>query len=116
LIIAGVAHLLPLAGVLGVERLSGMYGVPIASHDIEILMRHRAVLFGLLGLFLAGAAFKSEWRGPAFVAGGASMMSFIWLAWAVGGFNDAVRRIVLIDATALAVLSAAAVLHVMRQT
>ena len=115
LIIAGVAHLLPLAGVLGAERLSGMYGVPIAGHDIEILMRHRAVLFGLLGLFLAGAAFQPEWRGPAFVAGGASMASFIWLAWTVGGVNDAVRRIVFIDAAVLVVLLAAAVLHVLRR-
>ena len=115
LIMVGAVHLLPLAGVLGAERLSGMYGVAVAGRDMEILMRHRAVLFGLLGLFLAGAAFRPEWRAPAFVAGGASMASFIWLAWTVGGFNDAVRRIVFIDAAALAVLAAAAVLHMLRR-
>lgn len=115
LVIVGAVHLLPLAGVLGVERLSDMYGVAIAGRDMEILMRHRAVLFGLLGLFLVAAAFRPEWQVPAFAAGGASMASFIWLAWMVGDSNDAIRRIAYIDAAALAVLCVAALLNLLRR-
>ena len=116
LIVVGAIHLLPVAGVLGPERLSGMYGVRVDGHDMEVLMRHRAVLFGLLGLFLVAAAFKPQWQMPAFIGGGASMASFIWLAWRVGGSNDAIRRIVYIDAAALAILCIAAVAAMLRRS
>ena len=58
LIVVGVIHLLPLSGVLGGAQLFSLYGVPVDDPNLEILMRHRAVLFGLLGVFLVYAAFK----------------------------------------------------------
>ena len=51
LVVVGIIHLLPLSGVLGAERLAALYGLPFAESYPAILMRHRAVLFGLLGLF-----------------------------------------------------------------
>lgn len=116
LFIAGVIHLLPLAGVLGMERLAAMYGIASGGPDIEILMRHRAVLFGLLGAFLIGAALIPPWRTPAVAAGAASMASFIFLAWSIGGFNAAIRRIVMIDAAVLALLALATVLALVRRS
>lgn len=55
-IISGVIHLLPIAGVLGVKTIEKMYGVPVSDPDLEILLLHRAVLFGLLGTFLIFSA------------------------------------------------------------
>ena len=52
----GVFALLPLAGVLGAGRLSALYGIAFEEPNLVLLMRHRAVLFGLLGVFLAIAA------------------------------------------------------------
>ena len=52
LVIVGIIHLLPVSGVLGAERLSALYGLSFQEPNIAILMRHRAVLFGLLGVFL----------------------------------------------------------------
>ena len=49
LLVAAVIHLLPLVGVVGPTRLSELYGITVSEPNIEILMRHRAVLFGLLG-------------------------------------------------------------------
>ena len=51
LVLVGIIHLLPVAGVLGVDRLAALYGIALSEPNIEILMRHRAILFGLLGLF-----------------------------------------------------------------
>ena len=69
LIIVGIIHLLPLSGVLGADRLGRLYGMPFADANLLILMRHRAVLFGLLGLFLVLAAFRPTMQPAALTAG-----------------------------------------------
>lgn len=101
LAVAGLIHLLPLSGALGVERLEALYGVPIVDPNLAILMRHRAVLFGLLGVFLIYAAFRPPLQGAAFVAGFVSVMSFLWLAWSTGEYNDPIARVVIADWVAL---------------
>ena len=45
LVVVGVIHLLPPAGVLGKAQLETLYGVPLQDANLVILMRHRAVLF-----------------------------------------------------------------------
>ena len=69
LVIVAIIHLLPLSGVFGSERLTSLYGISFDEPDIAILMRHRAVLFGLLGLFLLVAAFIPRFQVAAFVVG-----------------------------------------------
>ena len=76
----GIIHLLPLSGVLGAERLAVLYGMSFNEPNLAILMRHRAVLFGMLGAFL-------------------------WLAWSVGGYNPQLARVFLADVVALACLA-----------
>jgi hypothetical protein len=117
LVVGGVIHLLPLSGVLGSERLAALYGLPFDEPNLAILMRHRAVLFGLLGLFLCVAAFRPAWQTIAFVAGFISVVSFLWLARSVGGYNASVARVVVADVVALAclVIGMAAQLYVRRQ-
>lgn len=92
-IVAAIIHLVPLSGVRGGEKLSAFYGIPITDPNLVILMRHRAVLFGLLGVFLFAAAFKPAYQIPAFVAGFISVLSFFWLTWAAGTHNDKIGRI-----------------------
>lgn len=100
LVVVGIIHLLPLSGVLGPERLAALYGIGITEPNIEILMRHRAVLFGVLGLFLVYAAFRPSLQLLALVGGSASVFSFLWLAWSVEGYNELVGRIVMADVAA----------------
>jgi len=104
LVVVGVIHLLPLVGVLGAGRLAALYGVSFDEPNLAILMRHRAVLFGLLGLFLLYAAIEPRVQGYAFLAGFASVVSFLWLAWTVGGYNAEIARIVWVDIGALVCL------------
>jgi len=104
LVIVAIIHLLPLSGVIGSERLASLYGISFAEPNIAILMRHRAVLFGLLGLFLLFAAFAPRFQVAAFVIGFASVVSFLWLASSVGGYNAAIGRVVTADIVALVCL------------
>jgi hypothetical protein len=112
LVLVGIIHLLPVSGVLGAERLSALYGINLGDSNLVILMRHRAVLFGLLGLFMVYAAFKPSLQPLAFLAGFLSVVSFMAIAWSVGGYNEAIRKVVIADVVAVIALCIAGVLYV----
>ena len=115
LLAVAMIHLLPVTGVLGHERLAALYGVSFSEPNLAILMRHRAVLFGLLGLFFVLAAFTPALQTVAFIAGFVSVISFLWLAWSVGGYNVQVGRVFSADVVALGCLVIGAIAHVYQQ-
>jgi hypothetical protein len=125
LLVAAVFHLLPLAGVLGAERLAALYGVRIADPALLLLMRHRALLFGVLGLLMLCAAFADgmPWtvrtNGPApsglhaghlqlgaLVAALVSTGGFVLLAWSVS-FDAPLQRVMRIDMVLFVMLACA---------
>lgn len=116
LVVVGVIHMLPLPGVLGSERLAALYGLSFSEPSLSILMRHRAVLFGLLGLFLLFAAFRPAFQTVAFIAGFVSVVSFLLLAWSVGSYNAQVARVFMADIVALACLIIGVTAHVYVQS
>jgi hypothetical protein len=97
LLIAGVINLYPVVGVISVDQLGKLYGVPLDNGDLIILMRHRAILFGLLGTFLIYSAFRSSIQTLACIAGLVSMTSFIALAYASGQFGEALNKAIVAD-------------------
>lgn len=97
-------HLLPLPGVLGADRLATLYGIRVGEPNLTILLRHRAVLFGVLGALLALAAFIPALQPAAFVAGFVSVVSFLVIARGVGGYNAQVARVFAADVVALGCL------------
>ena len=107
LLITGLIHLPTLAGVLGAGPLARLYGLDIAEPNLAILMRHRAVILGMLGLFFIAAAFRPAWQPLAVVLGLTSVASFLVLAGTVGGYNSLIARVVYADWAALACLVAA---------
>jgi hypothetical protein len=104
LVLVGIIHLLPLPGVLGRKRLESLYGISIEDPNLVIVMRHRAVLFGILGAFFLIAALRVELQALALIVGFVSVMSFLWLARSVGGYNAQVARVYVADLAALALL------------
>ena len=104
LIIVGIIHVLPLSGVFGSERLSTLYGLSFTDPNLVILMRHRAVLFGILGMFFLFAAFNPPSQTVAFIAGFISVVSFLWLAFSIDGYNPHIARVFLLDIIALVCL------------
>ncbi|MES2818886.1 MAG: phosphopantetheine adenylyltransferase [Pseudomonadota bacterium] len=111
LILAGIIHLLPVSGVLGAERLATLYGLSFAEPNLLLLMRSRAVLFGLLGALLVYAAFRPALQPVALVGGLVSVLSFLLLAWGTPAYNAALGRVVIADWVALACLLLALALY-----
>lgn len=109
LLVGGVIHLLPLVGVLGTERLASLYGISVQDPNSAILMRHRAVLFGLIGGLMVMAMFKPALQPAAFAIGLLSICSFLYIAWSVGHYNAQLSRIVVVDLLAFACLLAGAI-------
>ena len=65
LVVVAVIHALPVVGVLGAGKLVQLYGSPVQDAGLELLLRHRAVLFGLLAGFLGWAALRPDLHRPA---------------------------------------------------
>lgn len=104
LVVVAIIHLLPLSGVISSERLTALYGMNFNEPNLAILMRHRAVLFGILGAFFLVAAFHPPLQLAAFIIGFVSVVSFLWLAWSVGDYNPQIARIFTADIVALVCL------------
>jgi hypothetical protein len=113
LLFAGAIHLPPLIGVLGPARPAKLYGVAVAEPNLEILLRHRAVLFGLLGAFVVYAAFRPELWDLGLIAGIVSIVAFIVLVRRIGGATPQLVRVVRVDVLGLVLLMVAAALRLM---
>lgn len=98
LIVVGIINILPVIGVISGAQLAALYGAMPDHPDMLILLRHRAVLFGLLGAFILAASVRSALQLWACVAGLVSMLSFIVIAGTTGNFGPELERIVMIDA------------------
>lgn len=114
--VVALVNLAPLVGVLSAARLEALYGVSVASADLEILLRHRAVLFGIVGGLLLAATVRPALRSLAAAAGLVSMLSFVVVTWLVGGYGEALERIVFVDLAASTALVGALLLDREGQT
>jgi hypothetical protein len=110
LIVVGAINFRPVFGVLSATNLEQAYSVELANNDLIILMRHRALLFGIVGGFILLSVFVPSHQAAAMIMAAVSMIGFLCLAWAVGGYNDAISRIATIDSAGIACLALAAVL------
>jgi hypothetical protein len=110
LIIVGVINFLPVIGVLSAEKLHGAYSVELMGNDIIILMRHRALLFGLVGGFILYSVFKPSYQSAAMVMAAISMLGFLYFVWAAGDYNASIAKIAIIDLAGIVCLVIASAL------
>ncbi len=104
LVAVGVLHLMPILGVLGVARLQALYGVTIVDQNLEVLLRHRAIFFGMLGGLMLFSVYCRMYRTLALGLGLVSLVSFLVLCSMVDGLNEKLNRIFVIDSAALLIL------------
>lgn len=114
LTIVAIIHLLPLVGVISRQRINSGYGIETTDLNVAILMRHRAVLFGMLGAFLLCAAWLPAYQGLGILAGLISVISFLLIAWSEGDVNPQLQRVIAADYVALACLILGSMIYCLR--
>jgi hypothetical protein len=110
-LIAAAINLAPVLGAFGAERMSALYGVNLDDPNLQILMRHRAVLFGIVGGLMVVAAFHAPLRTVGYVVGFVSMLSFLLVAWLAGNYSAEIERVMLVDVVGIAALAGAGLVH-----
>ena len=107
LVIVSIVNILPALGMFFIGAQERSYRMKVASHDLAILLRPRALLFGFIGGFEIVAAFVPAYQLPAMVMAGASLAGFVLLAYLAGDFNGAIQKVIYVDYVGLVVLGVA---------
>lgn len=102
----GVVNAVPTLGLVSAEWMRSAYGLDFLDDDLALLLRHRAVLFGMLGAGLVVAMWRPCWRDPAVAATAVSLPSFPIPALTAGSVNTALLRVAALDIGAVTALSA----------
>ena len=111
LVIVGIINLLPLIVFFDSTKTVKLYGIPIEGESLIILMRHRGVLLGLVGLALIVAAIKPEFRILAIALALISKFAFIFLTFTALNYTPEIRQVALIDVGAIVLLLAVLGIH-----
>jgi hypothetical protein len=105
LFIAGVINLLPSFLAFLPQKIASSYGIDIPDANYELLLRHRAILFGIVGGLMIYSAITKTYYGIAGTAGLISMVSFILLYFLIDHtINDELKKIMMIDVVASIIL------------
>ena len=86
------------------EKISKSYGIEIPNVDFELLLRHRAVLFGIVGGLMIYSAILKKYYSISVTVGLISMISFIILYFLMNGINAELEKVMKIDLVAVVIL------------
>lgn len=111
LVLVGLINFVPVIGMISAERLSSLYGIAKLDGDLLLLMRHRALLLGIVGAFIIFSAFKPHLQPTAIILGLVSMLGFVLLVLLAGEYGDKLHRIALVDIAASGVLLVVVILR-----
>ena len=114
LVAVGLINLFPIIGIASAKLLVGLYGLESLEGDLLILMRHRALLFGILGTFIIYSALKDHLRPSAIVMGLVSMLGFSILVFTSGEVGAKLSNVAIIDFGASAALGVVAIILLRR--
>lgn len=106
--IVGAIHLMPMAPIFLPETLSRLYGIAPTDSTLLVLMRHRAVLLGLVGIVCLWAVWWPPVRPAALLAAAINIAGFLGFYALYGNPAGALRTIAIADLIALPPLAFAA--------
>jgi len=87
-------------------HLIAIIGIEANDPNTAILLQHRALMFGVLGVLMLSAIALPLLRVTALTVALFSAASFIVVAMAVGGYNPAIGRVMVADVAASVLLAA----------
>ena len=98
LLLSGIINFIPIVGAFLPNKMKQSYGIEFSDPNLELLLRHRAVLFGIIGGIMICSAFCRQYYDLSFGMGIISMGTFIFLFKLVPGKkNHALTKIMKID-------------------
>jgi hypothetical protein len=105
LFLTGIVNILPTLGAFVPSKMKDAYGIDMPDANFELLLRHRAVLFGIIGGFMLYAAITKNHLTLASIIGLMSMISFLILYFvSAGHINESLTKVMKIDVVAAAFL------------
>jgi len=105
LFIAGIINVLPSILAFIPNKISHSYGIEMPNSNYELLLRHRAVLFGIIGGIMIYSAITKKNYSLAVCIGLISMISFIILYKLVNGsINPELNKVMKIDLVGIIIL------------
>ena len=104
LFIVGLINFTPSLLVFFPHKIASSYGIDIPNSNHELLLRHRAVLFGIIGGIMLFSAITKKYYDLSFVIGLVSMLSFIILFLLVNNINPSLTKVMKIDIIGLVFL------------
>jgi len=112
LFLAGVVNFAPAMIIFFPEKVAQSYGLQWSDANLELLMRHRGVLFGLIGGLMMYAAIFKRNENLAVLLGSISMATFILLYFlSSDSLSMGLHKVMRIDVVALSTLLIVYLVH-----
>lgn len=110
---AGVINFLPSMLAFMPSKITKSYQVEVIDNNYELLLRHRAMMFGLVGGLLIFASLSQKYYEVALFVGLFSMLGFVLLYCLIGKekINIALRKVMWIDVFTSIILILSALGH-----
>lgn len=107
--ISALIHFLPVIGALSAKRLESIYGIPVEGPDLAVLLRHRAVLFGILGGLLVAGIVHDDYRWIGLIAVLVSDLKYAALCLIHRDHNAQLAKVLRADVVSIVALVVAGV-------
>ncbi|BDT93746.1 hypothetical protein IFM12275_37220 [Nocardia sputorum] len=101
---AGLLNTAPAIGAVAPQGMYAAYGIAAADRDLEVVLRHRAVLFAVVGIGLLLAILRPALRPIAVCANAISFGGFLVLVIAGGPVGPGLMRVAAFDVVGLVAL------------
>jgi hypothetical protein len=92
LLLAGIINLIPFSLAFFPNKINASYGIDVTNINLELLVRHRAVLFSIVGGLMLFSAFTKRYYDLSVVFGSISMLSFVILYFSIGNINSELKK------------------------
>ena len=105
LFIAGVINFIPSLLAFWSDKIQSSYGIEVPDANYELLLRHRAVMLGIIGGVMIFSAISKKYYSLSVIIGLISMVSFIILCFLIdGNINAELQKVMKIDIVAILIL------------